>query len=271
MQNTKHQPLGIFDSGVGGLTVARAVMQQLPSESIIYFGDTAHLPYGEKSALTIREYVKKIVDFLLSQNVKLILVACNSASVATYQLLQNYIAGRAIIIDVIDPVVNYLKEHYFAQRVGFIGTKLTVESQVYQQRMAKLTPQIDFRALATPLFVPIIEQGVLQQELDGVLTEYLTHSKLQNIDALVLGCTHYPVIKKNIANFYNNKIPIIDVAEIVARVAKQHLVSHEIIATAQPQHNFYVSEHKERFVQGARLFFGEAVEVQVMDIFSHSN
>ena len=264
---TKHQPLGIFDSGIGGLSVARAVIEQLPRESIVYFGDTAHLPYGEQSVHTIRKYVEKIVDFLLVQNVKLILVACNSASVATYQVLQDYVAGRAIIIDVVDPVVNYLSKYYSVQRVGFIGTRLTVESQVYQHRMAALAPQIDFCALATPLFVPIIEENFLPQELDRALTEYLTHSVLQNIDALVLGCTHYPVIKKSIAKFYNNKVPIIDVAEIVASVVKHNLVSREILATAEPQHHFYISEHKEKFVQGARLFFGEAVEVQVMDIF----
>jgi glutamate racemase len=129
------QPIGIFDSGIGGLTIAKAVAGQLPEESIIYFGDTAHLPYGDKSAQTIQGYTKKIVDFLLASNVKLILIACNSASAAAYEMLKNYIGDRAILLNVIDPVVDYLGANYATKRVGLIGTKLTVQSEVYHKRL----------------------------------------------------------------------------------------------------------------------------------------
>lgn len=264
------QPIGIFDSGVGGLTVAKAVVEQLPNESIIYFGDTAHLPYGDKSAQVVQGYAEKISDFLLAQEVKLILIACNSASAAAYKFLQNYIGSRAILLNVIDPVIADLGENYAAKRIGLIGTELTVQSQVYHQKIKKLSCPIDLRALATPLLVPIIEEGLLEGVLlDIVLEEYLAHPTLQNIEALVLGCTHYPVIEKNVANFYNNKVAIINAAKIVANLVKSKLISHNILAptNTKPKYNFYVSDQTKSFVRRAQLFFGEAVKVESINIF----
>ncbi|EKE01221.1 MAG: glutamate racemase [uncultured bacterium] len=263
-----NQPIGIFDSGIGGLTVARAIVDQLPNESIIYFGDTAHLPYGDKSAQAIQSYAKKIIDFLLSRDVKLILIACNSASAAAYEMLKSYVGDRAVLLNVIDPVVSFLGENYAAKRVGLIGTKLTVQSKIYHQKIANLARQIDFRALATPLLVPIIEEGFFEHELiDVALNEYLAHSSLQNIEALVLGCTHYPVIKKSIANFYKNKVDIIDAAKIVANAVKTELTSREILSSIRPNRHFYVSDYTEGFAKGTRLFFGEEIKVERTNIF----
>lgn len=266
----ENQPIGIFDSGIGGLTVASAVVKQLPKESIIYFGDTAHLPYGDKSAQIVQGYTKKIVDFLLAHNVKLILIACNTASAAAYELLKNYIGDRAILINVIDPVVSFLGANYINKFIGLIGTKLTVQSQVYHKKIAELSKQIDFSALATPLLVPIIEEGYFEHELiDIALAEYLAHPTLQNIECLVLGCTHYPIIKKSIANFYNNKIDIIDASKIVANEVKAQLILHEINSktTNSTSYNFYVSDYNESFAKGARLFFGKEIKVELIDIF----
>lgn len=264
-----NQPIGIFDSGIGGLTVTKAVTEQLPNESIIYFGDTAHLPYGDKSAQTVQGYTKKIADFLLARNVKLILIACNAASAAAYELLKDYIGDRAILLNVIDPVVDFLGANYAVKRVGLIGTKLTVQSQVYQQKIPALVRQIDFHALATPLLVPIIEEGFFEHKLIEIaLAEYLAHPTLQNIEALVLGCTHYPVIKKSIANFYKNKIDIIDAAKIVANKVETTLISHGIrSSTTIPKHHFYVSDYTEGFAKGTQLFFGKEIEVELADVF----
>ncbi|MEI8055030.1 MAG: glutamate racemase [bacterium] len=263
-----NKPIGIFDSGIGGLTVTRAVIDQLPNESIVYFGDTAHLPYGDKSIQTVQNYTKKIVDFLLMREVKLILIACNAASSAAYEMLKNYVGNRAILLNVIDPVVNFLGTNYANKRIGLIGTKLTLQTQVYHQKIAKLAQQIDFCALATPLLVPIIEEGFFEHELiDVALAEYLAHPTLQNIDALVLGCTHYPVIKKSIAAFYKNKIDIVDAAKIVAKEVDVALTSHGILSSAQPNHHFYVSDYTESFAKGTRLFFGKEIKVEAIDIF----
>lgn len=263
-----NQPIGIFDSGIGGLTVAKAVVEQLPGESIIYFGDTAHLPYGDKSAKTIQSYANRIVDFLLEHKVKLILIACNSASAAAYDLLKDYVGDRAILLNVIDPVVDFLGINCRDKCVGLIGTKLTVSSQSYQQKIAKLAKQIDLRALPTPLLVPIIEEGFFEHELiDLALAEYLAHSTLQDIDALILGCTHYSIIKKNITNFYKNKIEIIDAAKIVASFVKTKLTSKDLLSSAKPAHHFYVSDYTESFAKGARLFFGEDIKVELKNIF----
>lgn len=261
-------PIGIFDSGIGGLTVAKAIVEALPNESVIYFGDTAHLPYGDKSSITVCGYTKRIVEFLLAKKVKLILIACNSASAAAYEMLQNYIGNKALLIDVIDPVIQFLGENYAKKSVGLIATKLTVESTVYQDKISKLNLQIDLHALATPLLVPIIEEGLFDHKLmDVALSEYLTHPMLQNIEALVLACTHYPVVKNRISNFYQDKVKIIDASRIVASQVKATLYANKLLAASSPERHFYVSDYTENFAHRARLFFGEEVKVQELNIF----
>jgi glutamate racemase len=267
--NTNH-PIGIFDSGIGGLTVAKALVEALPNESVIYFGDTAHLPYGDKSIFAVQEYTKKIADFLLARGVKLILIACNSASAAAYEMLRDYVGSKTLLVDVIDPVTRFLGENYIHKHVGLIATKLTVESSVYQDRIAKLNFSIDLRALATPLLVPIIEEGFFAHELmDVVLAEYLSNPILQNIEALVLGCTHYPIIKKNISNFYQDKIDIIDASKIVAAYVRSVLDAKKLLADSSslPKCCFYVSDYTETFAHRAKLFFGDEVRVEKMNIF----
>lgn len=263
-----NQPIGVFDSGIGGLTVADAIIKQLPNETIIYFGDTAHLPYGDKSAQEVQNYAKKIVDFLLSRDVKIILIACNSASAASYKLLQNYISNRAILINVIDPVINYLGMNYANKRVGLVGTKLTVQSGIYQDKIAQLESSIDFRALATTKLAPMIEENFIEQQvINATLAEYLTHPSLQNIDALVLGCTHYPVIKNIIAKFYNNTVDIIDAGKIVADEVESTLISRNLLSTTQPKYSFYVSSYTESFAKKTQLFFGKEIKVELANIF----
>jgi glutamate racemase len=267
--NKKSRPIGIFDSGIGGLTVAKAVVDKLPHEEIIYFGDTAHLPYGDKSVAAIQSYAKKIADVLLKENCKLILIACNSASAAAYPLLQEYIGERALLINVIDPMIEYLQDNYKAKKVGLIGTKLTVKSQIYHKKIAALKAKIILRALATPLLVPAIEEGFFEHQIiDLLLQEYLSHADLSGIEALILGCTHYPVIKKSITKFYRNKVDIIDASVIVAKKIEQELTTHGLLRN-KPCHKrkisparFLVSDYTEAFAKGAKLFFGENIKLE---------
>lgn len=263
---TSEQPIGIFDSGMGGLTVTKALVELLPRESIIYFGDTAHLPYGDKSAATIYSYVTKIIDFLLTSNCKLIVIACNSAAAAAYELLSDEIAQRVLLVNVIDPMVDFLGENFSNKRIGLIGTRQTINSKIYQHKIAALDAGIDFQAVATPLLVPIIEEGFLHTNIvDMVLAEYLVEPNLQDISAIVLGCTHYPLIKHNIAKFYRGDVTIIESSAMVANKVKQQLAALKLLNAgdiAASKKRFFVSDYTEAFAKCARLFFNQDVVLE---------
>ncbi len=187
-------PIGIFDSGMGGLTVAHAVSHLLPDEQLIYFGDSAHLPYGDKSAATIQAYSIKICDVLLEKGCKVILIACNSASAAAYELIKAYVGSKALVINVIDPVVAYVVSKYAQQRIGLIGTKQTVGSGVYEYQIKVKDASIEIGSLATPLLVPMIEEGFHSNEIsEAIIEEYLKSDKLDDIKALILGCPFFPI------------------------------------------------------------------------------
>src|SRR6478752_249486 len=194
-QDLKNLPIGIFDSGIGGLTVAHAITRILPNEQLIYFGDTAHLPYGDKSTAAIQAYSVKICDLLIRQRCKVILIACNSASAAAYELVREYVGSKAKVMNVIDPVVDYIKEHYNGKTIGLIGTKQTVLSNVYKKKVDALSKNIDLKSLATPLLAPMIEEGFFDNNIsESIITSYLSDASLSGIEALILGCTHYPLI-----------------------------------------------------------------------------
>lgn len=260
----KKQPIGIFDSGIGGLTVANAVRQHLPGESILYFGDTAHFPYGDKSTAAIQAYSIKICDVLLKHNCKVILIACNSASSAAYRLVREYVGSRALVVNVISPVISFVGRHYAGKIVGLIGTKKTVGSNVYQKKIDKLEKDITLRALATPLFAPMIEEGFFNNTISHtIISEYLSNPALQDIEALILGCTHYPLIKKQIEDFYEGKVQVLDTSELVAAHLKDLLKQHNLkSAEGIVKHKFFVSDYTYSFVESARLFFGEEVNLE---------
>jgi glutamate racemase len=179
-------PIGIFDSGIGGLTVAHAIKKELPNENLIYFGDTAHLPYGDKSTATIQAYAVKIADFFLKQKCKVIVIACNSASAAANDLLKEYVASRASIINVIDPMVAYVATELAHKKVGIIGTKQTVNSNIYARSILKMNNSIQVKSLATPLLVPMIEEGFLRNTIaHDVINKYLGNATISHIDAVV--------------------------------------------------------------------------------------
>lgn len=260
----RENPIGIFDSGIGGLTVAYAVKQQLPNESIFYFGDTAHLPYGDKSTAAIQAYSIKICDVLLQHNCKAILIACNSASSAAYRLVKEYVGSKALVINVIDPVISHIAKHYEGKTIGLIGTKKTVGSNVYQRKIDKAAKNITLKALATPLLAPMIEEGFFNNSIsEKIISEYLGSKHLSDIQALILACTHYPLIKNQIENFYQGKVELLDSSYLVANYLKMNLKSHHLLKeTKEVNHKFFVSDFTISFVESTKIFFQEEVSLQ---------
>ncbi|GAB4246644.1 MAG: glutamate racemase [Ekhidna sp.] len=268
------QPIGIFDSGIGGLTVAKAVKDLLPNESIVYFGDTAHLPYGDKSTAAIQAYSVRIADFLLKRNCKVVLIACNSASSAAYELVKEYVGKKARVFDVINPTVDYIREKYDGGRIGLIGTKQTVSSGVYEHKIKALDQGIDFTSLATPLLVPMIEEGIYDDQISkSILEKYLNEQVLQDIQALILGCTHYPIIKKQITDHYAEKeVEIIDSAYTVARALVAFLEYNQLASGKKAvKDQFFVSDFTESFEKTTKLFFGEEVHLECIPIWDEFN
>ncbi len=257
------QPIGIFDSGIGGLTVAHALVKQLPKENIIYFGDTAHLPYGDKSTAAIQAYSIKIAHMLLQQECKLILIACNSASAAAYELVKEYVGSKAIVMNVIDPLVKYLKEHYTNKRVGLIGTRQTVNSHIYKKKVDELNAGINLASHATNLLASAIEEFGNHHVIDSLLNEYLANPALNQIEALVLACTHYPIIKEKIAAHYDDNISVIDPSDIVASAVKKRLEKYNLLNTdGASTKQFYLSDYTESFAINAKLFFDDTISLE---------
>ncbi len=263
------QPIGIFDSGVGGLTVAAAIHELLPHEHILYFGDTAHTPWGNQSSTAIQYYASRISQALLDHNCKIILIACNTASAAALEAVQRTVGDKSIVINVIDPVIQYLAAHFQNKKVGLIGTKQTVTSKAYANRLQKLCNNIELSSLATPLLVPLIEEGfsdaISTREFIG---HYLSNPELRNITALILGCTHYPLIKEQVAGFLDPAVEIIDATQIIAKVVAEELTTRNLLNNAnQPNKTFYVSHDSEFFNRTAQRFFPGELELQTYPLW----
>jgi glutamate racemase len=260
----KDQPVGIFDSGIGGLTVAYAIKKMMPAEKLIYFGDTAHLPYGDKSEAAIQAYSIRIADVLLKKNCKVIVIACNSASSAAYDLLREYVRHTIEVINVIDPMAGWVTEKFPNRTVGLIGTKRTIQSGIYAKKIESSNKNISLRSLAAPLLVPMIEEGFFNNNIShDIIEKYLRDPELQGIDALILGCTHYPLIKKEINEFYNGSVVVLDSSEAVAKALKDHLERSDLLADHIPgDDQFLVSDYTESFEASTKLFFRQAVHLE---------
>ena len=257
----KNNPIGIFDSGIGGLTVAKAILSVLPKENLIYFGDTKHLPYGEKSARSIECFSTKIAFFLKEKKCKMIVIACNTASSLAYESIKK-IFPTIEIINVIDPVVNLIYKNK-PSCIGIIGTKGTINSKIYPKKIHEIAPKIKVKSLATPLLASIIEEGFFNDKISRVvLNKYLNKSELKNIDQLILACTHYPLIQKLIGEFYNNKIDIIDSASQVASHIKNVLEKKDLLSNKITGHRFFVSDYTKSFEESAKFFFGEDIYLE---------
>lgn len=264
MKISPSQPIGIFDSGIGGLTVAHAIKELLPGENMIYFGDTAHLPYGDKSEAAIQAYSIKISDLLVKKGCKVIVIACNSACSAAYELLKEYVQKDVHIINVIDPMVELVKTNFAGKNVGLIGTKRTVESGVYAKKINGSDKKITLQSLATPLLVPMIEEGFFNNQISHeIIAKYLSDESLEGIEALILACTHYPLIQKEIKAYYANRLPVLDSSEIVARTLKNYLEQNNLLNT-EPDvtRQFFVSDYTKSFEASTRIFFQEMVNLE---------
>ena len=258
MANTpNNQPIGIFDSGIGGLTVANAINQLLPNEQLIYFGDTAHLPYGDKSAESIKHYSERISDFLIDQNCKMVIIACNTASSVAFKNVVEHTQGKAIAVNVIDPVVEHVAKKFNNAKVGVIGTKGTINSRVYARKIQGLNDSIKVTSLATPLLAPMVEEGYYNNYISQtIINSYLSTKSLAQIKALILACTHYPLIKPEVQSYYQNKVSIIDSAEIVAKYVKRKLRGKTASTSKRKlKHRFYVSDFTGSFEKSTKIFF----------------
>ncbi len=271
MNSLNNKPIGVFDSGVGGLTVAHAIKQILPDETLVYFGDTAHLPYGDKSEGAIINYSRKITEFLLRHGAKLILIACNSASASAYSVLKKEYGGKVLLLDVISPVIDYINEKKYS-RVGVIGTKRTITSGTYESGFKQKSQGTDVVSLATPLLVPMIEEGFIFDDIsNAIIRTYLSDKKLKGIQALVLGCTHYPLIRNQISKFFNFDIEVVDSARVVALVLRELLEENDLLNTGENKEKdkFFVSDYTAYFEKIARMFFeGGDINLKVADIWS---
>ncbi len=262
------RPIGIFDSGVGGLTVAHAVRQIMPSENIIYFGDTAHLPYGDKSAELITQYSIKIIEFLLDRGVKAILIACNSASSSAYDYLKEYFGNKTIIFDVITPVIEYTVNRNF-NKVGVIGTKRTIASGIYEKLLTEKVPGMEVVSIATPLLVPMIEEGFIYDDVSNqIIRTYLSNPALKKIEALILGCTHYPIIRNQISKFFDFSVEIIDSSKVVSLAVREAFASNGLLNNSTSGHDrFFVSDYTEYFGKIAKLFFEKDIRLEKVNIW----
>ena len=258
MQADPNAPLGVFDSGVGGLTVVRALRQLLPNESIIYLGDTARLPYGSKSPDTIRRFAIEDAQFLVSHGVKAVVVACNTATAHALPVLKS--TFRVPVIGVLEPGVEATLEEPRCERVGIIGTSGTIRSHAYQHMLAMRRPDLQIHSEATPLLVPFIEEGWIDHPaLKAVLQEYLKPLMAKKIDTLVLGCTHYPLLVPVLRKMLGRKIRLVDSASTCAAHVKQLLDAGELrrIKRGKPKLELYLTDLSEQFEQLARRFLNE--------------
>lgn len=265
----KSNPIGLFDSGVGGLTVAHAIHTVLPNEQMIYYGDTAHLPYGDKSKDTIVRYSIAVTEFLLKKRCKVILIACNTASSNAYEEVREHVGNRAIVLNVIDPVVDYVVSSEDIKSVGVIGTKATINSGTYEKQLLKEKSKMQVSSLATPLFVPMIEEGFVFDDIsNAIIRSYLSRKELQGIDSLILGCTHYPIIRNQISRFYNFEVNVLDSARIVAEQLQNFLSMEHLLCDKRTEPDrFYVSDHTPYFEVIARMFFNEKISLEKKSIW----
>lgn len=257
----KSAAIGIFDSGFGGLTVMNAVQELMPHEDIIYFGDTANLPYGNKSAEAIANYTLKNTEFLVSLGIKLLIIACHTACSATYDLLSQKLSVP--VVGVVRPSVHLLKEQVKEGTIALIGTRRTIQSKMYQKLISEQIPTSEVISLACPLFVPIVEEGYAKHPIArSIVKEYLHPLKDKKIEALLLGCTHYPLLSSHIQEEIGALTKLIDPAIGCAQEAKEILKEKGWLCDRkhEPSYTFYVSDDPEKFRCFGRHFFQHPME-----------
>ena len=269
MSISAKSPIGIFDSGIGGLTIARAIINELPGEDVIYVGDTAHLPYGDKSAALVKYYAIKITEFLIARGCKIIVIACHTASSVAYDELVEIFGDKVTFVNVVDPVVAYLAEDRTLNKIGIIGTKGTIASGVYARKMHEAMPDNEAVSLATPLLASMIEEGFYNNNIShSIIEAYLSEPILDNIDALVLACTHYPLIANEIDAYYQGKVKVLDSTGPVAHQVRALLQENDLLNDqAEGSGKFFATDITGSFLKTTKVFFGEKVSLESCPIW----
>jgi glutamate racemase len=259
----REKAIGIFDSGIGGLTVLQQVARLLPHETLIYLGDTARSPYGTKSSDVVRVYSCENADFLLERGLKMLVIACNTASAVALDLLRE--RYEIPVVGVIDPGARAAVRRSKNGHIGVIGTEATIASGAYTQALRELDPEVEVYSRACPMFVPLVEEGWVDNEVArGTVARYLRSLKQSAIDTLVLGCTHYPLLKKCIAEFLGAQVGLVDSAEETAKVVKATLLSYGLLRRkGNGGASFFVTDVPDRFVKVGTRFLGEQIESAV--------
>lgn len=253
------RPIGIFDSGVGGLTVYRAIKQRLPNERVIYLGDTARIPYGTRSPSTVRRYAHQDAAFLVKHDVKMMVVACNTiSSVALDSLSESFTVP---ILGVIEPGAKMAVKLTRNGKIGVIATEATVESCAYQKAIKNIAPEIEVFAQACPLFVSLAEEGWSEHEATRLIArEYLEPLVVSGIDTLVLGCTHYPILRETIQKVVGERVQLLDSGECVAAEVERIIGTDRLATIPSESDIFCVTDSGQRFCRIANLFLGNPIE-----------
>ena len=246
-----NRPIGVFDSGLGGLTVIREIIENMPKESIVYFGDSGRAPYGIKSRETIIKYALQDINFLLCNGIKMVVIACNTASACSLEIVKNNF--DVPIVEVVEPGATACVRSTKNKKVGIIGTAATINSGVYERAINKIDKEIKVFSQACPLFVPLVEEGTAWWESEVaymVADEYLTPLKQDGIDTLVLGCTHYPLLKTVISKVMGSDVTLISSALEVAKIVKETIKNNDLCADGEgnPFYKFYTSDAAEKFI-----------------------
>lgn len=269
--------LGVFDSGLGGLLIARAIREALPEYDMVYFGDTLHLPYGNRSFEALYAYSCRAMDFLFSEvDCNLVIVACNTVSAGVLRRLQqdylvkNYPDRR--ILGVIVPTLETAIDHGY-KNLGVIATNFTINSGVYPEELRKIDPDIQIHQINTPLLVPLIENDGIKW-LDDVLADYLVPMKSKNVECLIIGCTHYAFIKDKIAKFMGQGVELLSQDDIIPAKLADYLVRHPEIESKiskSGQSSFYVSDLTPEYAKGAREIYGQDIKIQALELCVKNN
>jgi glutamate racemase len=256
----RYSSIGVFDSGIGGLSVVKRISAYLPCEDIIYFGDTARVPYGTKSNETVIEYAKQDAQFLIKRNVKLIIVACNTVSSVAIDILRK--TYKIPIIGMIEPGSAMAAQITKNKKIGVIGTNTTINNKAYSKELLKIDPTLEVYEKACPLFVPLAEEGWINHKATTLIAkEYLTELKEKGIDTLILGCTHYPLLADIIQKVMGNKVTLIDSGQAATKVVDNYLAGRGLKTpiNQEGRHEYYVSDLPEKFKNVAEMFLGKKI------------
>ncbi|MDA0986591.1 MAG: glutamate racemase [Bacteroidetes bacterium] len=262
MENKLNNPIGVFDSGIGGLTVVKSILQQLPNENIVYFGDTARVPYGTKSNAVVREYTRDDVKILLDHNVKIIVVACNTVSAVALDIVTQM--SNIPVVGMIMPGSQAALKSTKSNHIGIIGTTATINSKAYENTILQLNSEAECFSKACPLFVPLAEEGFYNHKATELIAkEYLLTLMENKIDTLILGCTHYPLLKEIILKVTESKVKLIDSGEAAAKNVKKVLTEKKLLNKSKDGAllQFYVSDAPQKISKLGEEFLGRKLGV----------